>query len=353
MAKLLFFYPKPTTFIRRDMQMLEKEYQLKKYAFLPKKTWQLPWLYFKQCCFLWVHIWSAKGVVCEFAGHHALLPLLFAKLWGKGSFVISAGADAASFPKINYGNFRKPFLAWVCDRCYRWAKHISPVHKSLIRADYTYSPEFPQKQGILNHCPKVKTSFTPIPYGIDAEVFKPSGADRKPKTFLMAAFRLDNSVIMQLKGADIVIQAAKQVPEARFTLIGAMQPASVEVPGNVQVLPPADIQKLPEIMSAHTYYMQLSISEGFPNALCEAMLCGCVPIGSDVTSIPDIISDAGFILGERNADQLAVLFKEALKADVESLGKAARNRIKQNFNWEIREKALLKLSEKLFGGNIN
>lgn len=348
MPKVLFFYPKATTFIRRDMEMIGKEYQLRTYAFLPKKTYQLPWLYLKQFFFLLVHIWSAKGIVCEFAGHHALLPTLFAKLTGKGSFIISAGADAASFPQINYGNFRKPFLGKVCCLSYRWAKHIAPVHETLIAADYSYSDEFPQKQGIRNHCPGVKTPFTAIPYGIDPETFYPYEVERAPATFLMAAFRLDDPVIRQLKGTDIVLEAARLVPEAQFTLIGAMNPDE-EVPPNVNLLPPADIKELPCIMSAHTYYMQLSISEGFPNALCEAMLCGCVPIGSGVTSIPHIIGDTGFVLEQRSAELLAERFREALAADTASLSQAARNRIKTNFNWARREKSLLDLSKVVFG----
>ena len=38
------------------------------------------------------------------------------------------------------------------------------------------------------------------------------------------------------------------------------------------------------------------MSEGFPNALCEAMLSGCIPIVSNVGAMPKIVKETGYLL---------------------------------------------------------
>ncbi|WP_332911264.1 glycosyltransferase [Algoriphagus boritolerans] len=59
--------------------------------------------------------------------------------------------------------------------------------------------------------------------------------------------------------------------------------------------------------NTHQFYLQLSTSEGFPNALGEAMACGCVPIGSAVGAIPEIIDKTGFLLFRKEINELEAL----------------------------------------------
>jgi glycosyltransferase involved in cell wall biosynthesis len=116
---------------------------------------------------------------------------------------------------------------------------------------------------------------------------------------------------------------------------------------NVIILPPTKNDDLIEIYSRHQYYLQLSMAEGFPNALCESMLCGCIPIVSNVFSMPEIIGDSGYVLKERNHDQLKSLILNALKDPSSNKSDLARNRIKENYTLTKRKDALIKLIRSL------
>jgi glycosyltransferase involved in cell wall biosynthesis len=86
--------------------------------------------------------------------------------------------------------------------------------------------------------------------------------------------------------------------------------------------------------------------EGFPNALAEAMLCGCIPIGSNVSGIPYMISDSGYILHHRNVDELESLCcTAAFSLNKVELSKKARKRISSEFTYDYRRKAISKIIE--------
>ncbi|MFN3939996.1 MAG: glycosyltransferase, partial [Chitinophagales bacterium] len=81
--------------------------------------------------------------------------------------------------------------------------------------------------------------------------------------------------------------------------------------------------------------------------LGEAMLCGCIPIGSDAASIPEIIGDTGFILKKRDAGELKTLIFKALQSNKRELSEKAINRIKENWPSEKRESGLKSIIDTL------
>jgi glycosyltransferase involved in cell wall biosynthesis len=78
------------------------------------------------------------------------------------------------------------------------------------------------------------------------------------------------------------------------------------------------------------------------NVLCEAMLCECIPVGSDVSFIPDIIGNTGYIVKHRDIMEIKQQVLNALNSDPQ-LGKLARQRILDNYTLEKREKILSSL----------
>ena len=72
------------------------------------------------------------------------------------------------------------------------------------------------------------------------------------------------------------------------------------LPENVKFLGKLTPDELKKYYNKTQFYLQLSNFEGFGVAICEAMLCKCVPIVSDVNFLPEIIGDSGFVLRKRD-----------------------------------------------------
>ena len=221
------------------------------------------------------------------------------------------------------------------------ATHVMPVHKSMVLSNYTYSDaDYPQ-QGYKAFCKKAETPFTEINYGYNSAAFFNNQQLKIKNNFLTVAVNAKGSTFYR-KGIDLIIELAKICPDYNFTLLGVKDELDhLQLTENIKLLPPVPHTELINYYSQHEFYFQLSIAEGFPNALCEAMLCECIPIGSDVFGIPDIIGDTGFILKKKDITLLKSLVDEAVKSDKVTLAKKARQRIMENFPEKKREEKLV------------
>ncbi|QHL86123.1 glycosyltransferase [Nibribacter ruber] len=346
---LLYFYPGLSSFVVKDLQIMEKAYEVRHIGFLPAKKWQTPLVWLKQLFFLLWHIWTAEKLVCMFAGYHSWFPAIFGKIAQKPVLIVAGGTDCVSFPSIGYGCFAKPLLGKFTRWSFQLASHIAPVHEKLVWQDYTYQPnDFPH-QGFRFHCPNLSTPHTVVYNGYDASFWTPDSAvTRQPNSFLTVCAGLHMRFTQRLKGVDLLLEAAHQMPEATFTIVGA--PAGFtfqDQPNNVKLLPKMPLADLRQVYSAHAFYIQLSMSEGFPNALSESMLCGCVPVVSNVSSMPEIVGDSGFVLEKRDSGLLVKMLQKAVDSDTSILGEMARQKIAIQYPEVRREQEMLHLLQKL------
>ena len=346
--RLLYFYPEPSSFIEKDILIFEKYFRLKHFSFSPSKKYFLFYFFLRQILQLLRYGFSARCIVVRFGGYHALLPMLFAKVFNRPSILIVGGTEAHYFPSIHYGSSTNKLYGWATGMSLRLARHLAPVDESLIEHTYTYDPEFPARQGIRNVYPAVRTPFTAIHNGYDAKGFSIiEGKKRTPRSFLTVA-NVAKDFEYYLKGIDLVLEMAGLFPDCSFTIAG--NPSSridlARFP-NVVLAGKIEYSRLVELYNSQEFYLQLSVAEGFPNTLCEAMLCGCIPIGSDVFSIPKIIGDTGFVLKHRNSGELKQLIEVALGANGEELSLKARKKIAENYSFQRREKELLELISSL------
>lgn len=333
------------------MDMLSVTYRLLHHDFYPTSKSQTLLKFFSQAFFLFRNIGQADILICQFASYHSLLPALVGKIVGKPCLVIVGGTDAHYYPILEYGNWQKRVLKTATALTFKWCSHIAPKHSTLMQSENLYDTSEPRLQGIYTRLPQLKTPFTAITNGYDASLWKSSTA-KIPRTFITVCSGWEFSFQYQLKGIDLIVAIAPLFPDCKFIIAGVPDENLIQHrAANLEIRPPVKHEQLAAMLSSCAYYLQLSIAEGFPNSLCEAMLCNCVPIGSNVYSIPEIIGKSGFVLAHRNIEELKRLIQEALQADIKLLGGKARARIVENYPLALREQKLMALIEKLIEAN--
>ncbi len=278
--------------------------------------------------------------VCQFAGYHSVLPALLSRFMNQKCVIVAGGTDCVSFPEIGYGNFHKKLLGKMTCLSYRFSDSIAAVDESLIESENNYSEAHSRKQGIKNHCKNFNTDYTIIFNGYSDDFWRKEEHVEIQGDIISVAAGINENRRYVLKGIDLLVELAVRNPKLRMTLVGGNSlPHGVDLPANVRLIGACDAETLRKLYSSHTYYAQLSISEGFPNAICEAMLCGCIPIGSQVAAMPKIIGEEGFILKKRSVVLLEQLLQSISTADHSSL--KPRERIITHFSFEKRKQEFL------------
>ncbi len=332
-------YDKRSTFVGRDIEILSSAYNISELHFNVTPKWKTPFAFALQFFWLLINGWSTKKVVCQSAGYLSFLPALLSRVMPFNCYIIAIGTDACRLPEIGYGHFTRPVLKFFATQSYRLCEKIIPVHISLHKSDYTYDNIAFPKQGFGNFIPALKTPVQEVVNGYKHELFTLDQlfSDRK-SDFLTVAVRL-NSAAYYRKGLDLIFQAAAKLPEKTFTIVSEFKPLD-PIPPNVTLIKNVDQKELVKIYNDHKFYLQISMFEGFPNALCEAMLCGCIPIGSNVAAIPEIIGNTGFLLSKRDVSLLIETLRNANSA-MELDSSSPRNRILNSFPIERRKKELV------------
>lgn len=343
---LLHVHPGASTFVVKDRRLLSAHFKVIDAPFVWGAKWQVPFLLLEQLFVLLRQVFTWRVIVIQFSGYHAVLPVLMASLLGRPSIIIAGGTDCVSFPSLRYGNFARQPLAWATRFAFKRATHIVPVHRSLIKATNSYRDVDSGAQGILTHVPHLDTPITVIPNGYDAAAW-PVGTDARDIDVLTVASADRRPSTMRLKGIDMLIELARARPEVRFMVIGMGPDLDHPAPGNLTCIPPLPNDRLVTYYQRARVYAQLSLSEGFPNALCEAMLCGCVPLVSAVGAMPDIVGDSGAVVRERSIPELASALDRLLMEVKHSDHAAARERIATLFTESARQEQLSALIDSL------
>jgi glycosyltransferase involved in cell wall biosynthesis len=318
-------------FISLDKEILSEKFEVIENTYDWKKKYKLPLYLVMQLFFLLKNISKVDYILVSFGGYWALLPSILGYLFKKPTLIIMHGTDCAGFKEINYGSFRKPILGAVLKTSYKFATRLLPVSESLIYTKNTYFKEYKEiQQGVKHFFPKLKTEWTVVSNAVDHNEWKIDSKSERVQNMFITVMGPGQ---FNLKGGNLILEAAIKCPQFEFLFIGINEPdKKTHIPPNVKFLGRMNASELMIFYNQSKYYLQLSNFEGFGVALCEAMLCGCIPIVSNVNDLPNIIKDTGYILKTNNADLLSKLLKRIVTEKNNELGQKARLNIINNYS---------------------
>ena len=312
--RILFIHQYNTTFIRRDKRFLDEHYPIIDLDFSQK--YQNFVGRFKQIFQIFQKMRKADIALIWFADFPAFIATLVGKITNKPTIVIIGGYELANFPQYQYGALQKPFSRWRVKKIIENATEILVVDESL---------KLDAEKLLSKKLDKVRT----VPTGYDSEKFCNIGEKENLILTVAAVSKISKA---KLKGLEAFIASAKAMPQYKFMIIGlqkeALQWAKNLAPENLIIKSLISEDDLIKFYQKAKVYCQLSCREGLPNALCEAMLCECVPVGTKVNGIPKAIGDTGFYTEFNNAELTISAIKQALEADT---GRQARKRLQQLF----------------------
>lgn len=328
--KISFISAYNTSFVRRDLEILTDLYQVDYLNYAGIKKGIIPFC--KQIFQISRSIKKADIAYVWFADLRAFIAGFMCKVQGKKLLVVVGGYEMANHPEINYGAMINDFSRWRVAKIFNWAGKVLVVDESLKNEAITNINAKPEKIEV-------------IPTGFNPEIFKPAG-EKLNEVLLVASAEVEQTLFV--KGIYNYLEVARQMPAVKFILVGirgeALNLLNKNKPENITII---GFLKQPELiatMQKAKVYCQISLREGLPNALCEAMLCNCIPVGSKVNGIPKAIGDTGYLVEHGAITETTNAIKKAMNSKTTD---NPRNRIIELFPQNKRKSKLEEIINQL------
>jgi glycosyltransferase involved in cell wall biosynthesis len=267
-----------------------------------------------------------------FASWHTFFPITLAWLLGKPSVMIIGGFDTANMPDIGYGYQQGGLRRWASRWIMRRATRLATNSEYSLSEIERNTPIPPARVRVIHH-------GVPDPFGEE-----PGAKEREALT----VGAIDHTTLVQ-KGQIPFVEAAKQLPDVRFTFAGKWLDDSVgelraRAGENVSFTGWLSDEDLHATYRRAAVYVQASRHEGFGLAVAEAMLAGCVPVVMNVTAMPEVVGDAGVLIESQEPAEVAGGVRRALELGPEA-ARRARERILTEFPMEQRRDGILGIVE--------
>jgi glycosyltransferase involved in cell wall biosynthesis len=343
--KALLIVPNDSTFTRVDAKLLSQSCELENYDLKQHKgrlgyLWRILGSIFKilfgryQLLFIW------------FADYHAAVAVFMAKLLRIPCAVFIGGYDAVCYPELQMGVYCSKTRAKFASFALRNCSLIISNHEALLDSSNTFYNPTGHPEGVYRLVKDLKTPAKVIYNALTVGAPQTELLTGERKDVFLAVGTTPRYLDIFNKGLDLVAQMAPLFPEYRFEIVGIDPRWRKEfikllggvVPPNLSLhgyLPHSEVLSL---MRSSRYYIQASISEGMPNALMEAMLMGCLPVGSNVAGIPTIIGEYGVLFDKRDAQSLRQALQKALETELHPLD--ISKHVVTNFSQKIRGELL-------------
>ncbi len=199
--------------------------------------------------------------------------VVLGKIFRIPSLVNILGAESANIPEINYGHLRNP----VSRKLVLWTCH----HATYLIAVSSYQVEQLKKYGL-------KREVYVIPYGVDKKVFFPIF-----KTPGLPLKILHVANLTEVKDQETLIktfQSIRQQLPATLRIVGPdylngriqRMVKDFQLQNDVEFIGPVLYENIVAHYQWADVIMLTSLSEGQNNAMAEGMMCGLLPVSTNV-----------------------------------------------------------------------
>lgn len=150
-------------------------------------------------------------------------------------------------------------------------------------------------------------------------------------------------ILKQCKVDFKVIMCGKNIDYNNKELVNKIE--ILELTNKIYLL--GERSDMPFIMSCGDIYVSASVSEGFPNVICEAMLCENYCVVTDAGDSKLIIGSHGKVVSPRNSEELALAIKSTLEMET-LMRKVEAKKGKQKIEALYSIQSITKSFEKLY-----
>ena len=291
--KALFIYTHSSTFVRGDISILRKKYNLKEYQFKNAPKNKLPLSLIKLFFYLLFNIYKFDLIYIWFADYHSFLPSLFAKLFGKRVYIVIGGYDVCREKKYSYGSFSKPLRAYLTGQSIKWASCNLCVSKNIERTVNAIAPN--AKTTVIYNGVLVPEISLPT----EAGSYLASAKDLSERKVLCVAL-VSTVQAFYIKGIDRYNRVASLLPHIQFILIGCKPQiftmANEKPSSNLTIVDAIPHNQLHNYYSTAHVYCQFSRRESFSLSLAEAMSYRMIPVIATTGGMPEVTGGLGFSL---------------------------------------------------------
>jgi glycosyltransferase involved in cell wall biosynthesis len=332
--KILFIHTTWSTFVKTDFEILSGQFEVIRYQFRPVKGLPKTALQFgKQFFYLLFQIWKYDAVFIWFADYHSFLPVLFAKLTGKKSFLVIGGYDVVKMPELNYGVFTSKIRGFCAQFSMKQSSMNLAVSKNVERKVRWIAPKANTR--MLYNCVNISANR-------EIQIEK--------ENLVITVGLIDSERTFFLKGMDTFIKVAETLPEVKFMAIGISKNLPSHLlkphPINLEWIERVKHEELEGYYKKAKIYCQFSRSESFGVSIVEAMSFGCIPVVTNVGGMPELVRDFG-IVAKRDASEISDSIKKAIKNEFQpELDSNVKSALKP-FLFKEREKSLLNIMNQL------
>ena len=320
----------PSTFVRRDEEMLRSMGPVKVFRFRRQKGIGVLTELIREKIFLLRNIWTCRLIYVWFADFHTVLPVIFARLTGKKCVVVIGGVDAAYLPEYQYGTKTRILGRISLLLTVRLAHVLLPVSRfTLEDLKRNVSARLAAKSIVVHNC------YTP------ALIISAAQGERE----LVLTIALASSKrTLFIKGVDVFLGAAALMDRYKFMVVGlsgeALEAAQEMAPANVELHRPVAFEELQEIYSRTRVICQFSRQESFGIALLEGLAAGCVPVIANRCGPAEVFEGSGIpVIDQMDADRAAQAISAAMSMDPEKLS-AIQKKVLPTFDCSLRQKKL-------------